>query len=195
MKNVVFALLAPLALTSIANAEDASPSKGLDITKKATLSAGLFYGMPQGDFKKTGDQDLVGSSPGIAIAGGYEVIPNLSIMGMLHYYAVSSEIDGVDQSMWDIGAGARYAYPVSPQLRVFGELYVQRAAYTAKAGGANMDSSGFGASVGGGVLYAVKPQIDVGGALSYSTASLEPDQGDSQSAGWIGITAFAAYHL
>ncbi|HEY4058905.1 MAG TPA: outer membrane beta-barrel protein [Kofleriaceae bacterium] len=193
MKNVVFALLVPLALTSIAHAEEAS--NGLDTTKKATLSAGLFYGMPQGDFKKTGDQDLVGSSPGFVLSGGYEVMPRLSIMGLLHYYAVSSELDGVDQSMWDIGAGARYAYPVSPVLRVFGEAYVQRASYSAKAGGASMDSSGFGGLVGGGVLYAVKPQIDIGASLSYSTASLKPDQGDSQSAGWIGLTAFAAYHL
>ncbi|HEY4182708.1 MAG TPA: outer membrane beta-barrel protein [Kofleriaceae bacterium] len=192
MKNVVFALLAPLALTSIAHADE---SKGIDTTKKATLSAGLFYGMPQGDFKKTAGTDLVGSSPGFVLSGGYEVIPHLSIMGMLHYYAVSSEVDGVDQSMWDIGAGARYAYPVTPVVRVFGEAYLQRASYTAKAGGASMDSSGIGGSLGGGVLYGVKPNIDIGASLSYSTASLKPDQGDSQSAGWLGLTAFAAYHL
>ncbi|CAN5899558.1 hypothetical protein BH11MYX2_BH11MYX2_26030 [soil metagenome] len=192
MKNVVFALLAPLALTSIAYADE---SKGIDATKKATLSAGLFYGLPQGDFKETGGTDLVGSSPGLVLSGGYEVIPHLSIMGMLHYYAVSSEIDGVDQSMWDIGAGARYVYPVTPVVRVFGEAYVQRASYTAKAGGSSMDASGFGGLVGGGVLYGVKPNIDLGASLSYSTASLDPDQGDSQSAGWVGLTAFAAYHL
>jgi hypothetical protein len=198
MKKVVVrsTLLASLALTSIAYAQEPATSAAAAPAKKGTIQAGLFYGTPQGDFKESGGMDLVGASPGLVLAGGYEVIPKLSIMGMLHYYAVSSEVDGVDQSMWDIGVGARYAHPVSPVLKVYGEAYIMRAAYSVDlGGGSTSDSSGIGVVAGGGVLYAVKPNISLGGGLSYSTASLKPDEGDSQSAGWLGINAFAAYHL
>jgi hypothetical protein len=190
-------LLASLALTSVAYAQEpASSTAAAQPAKKATLQAGLFYGTPQGDFKELQGMDLVGASPGVVLAGGYEVIPKLSIMGMLHYYAVSSEVDGLDQSMWDIGAGARYAHPISPVLQVYGEAYIQRASYSAKiSGGSSADSSGFGVVAGGGILYALNPNLSLGGGLSYSTASLKPEQGDSQSAGWLGLNAFAAYHL
>jgi hypothetical protein len=197
MKKIVTrAALASFVLSSLAYAEAPAPSTSAEAPKKITLSAGLFYGTPQGDFKETGGMDLVGASPGLTLAGGYQVIPKLSIMAMLHYYAVSSEIDGIDLSMWDIGAGARYAYPVKPQVSIYGELYLQRASFSADlGGGASSDSSGFGVTAGGGVLYAFKPNISLGGGLSYSTASLKPDEGDSQSGGWLGLNAFAAYHL
>ena len=190
------ALIASLALTSLAHAEapttepTASPAD-----KKVTLSAGLLYATPQGDFKESGGMDIIGASPGLALSGGYQVIPKLHIVAELHYYAVSSEVDGVDVSMWDIGAGARYVYPVKPQLSIYGEALIHRAAFSVDVGGSSSDSSGIGITAGGGVLYALKPNVSLGGGLSYSTASLKPEEGDSQSGGWLGLNAFAAYHL
>ena len=185
-----------LAITSIAHAEEAATPEPAPVApKKIQLSAGLFYGMPQGDFKETQGMDLIGASPGIALGGGYQVIPKLSVVAAIRYFVVSSEIEGVDQSSWDIGVGARYAYPVSPVLSVYGEGFAQRVSYSVDAGGASSDSSGFGFAVGGGVLYSLNPSLSLGGGLSYSAADIEPDMGESQSSGWLSLNAFAAYHL
>jgi len=194
IRSVVIAVT--LVAPTVAFAEEAAtPTPAAEAPKKIQLSAGLFYGMPQGDFKEFSGMDLVGNSPGVVIQGGYEVIPKLSIMGAIRYYAVASEIDGVDLSSWEIQVGARYAHPVSPVLKVYGEAYGERVAYSADAGGASSDSSGFGFVVGGGVLYALKPNVSLGGGLTYSSAELEPDMGESQSSGWLSLAAFAAYHL
>ena len=171
------------------------PAPAPEAPKKIQLSAGLFYGMPQGDFKEASGMDLVGNSPGLVLSGGYAVIPKLSIMANLHYFAVASEIDGVDLSMWDVGLGARYAYPVSPVLSAYGEAYVNRVSYSQDAGGGSSDASGFGFVVGGGVIYALNSNISLGGGLTYSAADLEPDEGESTSSGWLSLNAFAAYHL
>ena len=192
IRSIAFALI---ATTSVAVAEEAATPEPTVAPKKVHLSAGLFYGMPQGDFKESQGMDLIGSSPGIALSGGYQVIPNLSVIGAVRYFAVASEIDGVEQSSWDVGVGARYAYPVSPVLAVYGEGLAQRVSYSLDAGGFKSDSSGFGFQIGGGVAYALKPNVSLGGGLSYSAADLEPDEGESQSSGWLSLTAFAAYHL
>ena len=186
-----------LSLPAVAHAEEeaTTPAPAAATPKKGHLSAGLFYGMPQGDFKELSGMDLIGNSPGIVISGGYQVIPKLSIVGAIRYFAVASEIDGVDQSSWDLGVGARYTHPISPVLSVYGEGLAQRVSYSADAGGGNSESSGFGFQVGGGVLYGFSPNVSLGGGLSYSAADLEPEMGESQSSGWISLTAFAAYHL
>jgi hypothetical protein len=188
-------LLALVLVPTIAAAEESATPPAAEAPKKIQLSAGLFYGMPQGDFKETSGMDLVGNSPGLVLSGGYQVIPKVSVLAAIHYYSMSSEIDGVDLSSWDIGVGARYAQPVSPVLSVYGEGFVNRVSYTADAGGGKIDSSGIGFAVGGGVLYSFKPSVSFGGGLSYSQADLEPDQGENQSSGWISLNAFAMYHL
>ena len=188
-------LLALVIAPSLAAAEEAASPAPADAPKKIQLSAGLFYGMPQGDFKETSGMDLIGNSPGVVLSGGYQVIPKLSVLAAIHYYSMSSEIDGVDLSSWDIGVGARYAHPVTPVISVYGEGFVNRVSYSADAGGAKIDSSGIGFAVGGGVLYSFKPNVSFGGGLSYSAADLEPDMGENQSSGWISLNAFASYHL
>jgi hypothetical protein len=188
-------LLALVLVPSIAAAEESASPPAAEAPKKIQLSAGLFYGIPQGDFKEFSGMDLIGNSPGIVLSGGYQVIPKLSVLAAVHYYQMSSEIDGVDLSSWDIGVGARYAHPVSAVLSAYGEGFVNRVSYSADAGGGSSDSSGIGFAVGGGVLYNFKPNVSFGGGLTYSQADLEPDQGESQSSGWISLNAFAAYHL
>lgn len=190
--HVLFALaLAP----SLASADESTTPPAAEAPKKIQLSAGLFYGMPQGDFKEEQGMDVVGNSPGIVIGGGYQVIPKLSVLAAIRYYSVASEIDGVDLSSWEIQIGARYAHPVSPVLSVYGEGYLERAAYSLDAGGSKSDSSGIGFAVGGGVMYALKSNLSLGAGLTYSAADLEPEMGDSQSSGWLSLNAFAAYHL
>lgn len=192
-----FAVLAlALALPAIAFAQEPTqPPPAAEAPKKIQLGAGLFYGMPQGDFKEVAGMDLVGNSPGLVLSGGYQVIPKLSVMAVVHYFSVASEVDGVELSMWDIGLGARYAHPMSPVLSVYGEGYAQRVSYSQDLGGASSDASGIGFAVGGGVLYTYKPNVSFGGGLTYSAADLEPDEGESQSSGWLSLNAFAAYHL
>ena len=195
IKSSLFTALATVAVAPAAHAEDAASPAAATTPKKIQLGAGLFYGMPQGDFKETQGMDVVGNSPGILISGGYQVIPKLSVLAAVRYFSVASEIDGVDLSSWDIELGVRYAHPVSPVLSVFGEGYAERVSYSLDVGGSSSDSSGIGFVVGGGVLYALKPNVSLGGGLSYSSASLEPDQGESQSSGWLSLNAFANYHL
>jgi opacity protein-like surface antigen len=190
--HVLFALvLAP----SLASAEESTTPPAAEAPKKIQLSAGLFYGMPQGDFKESGDMDVIGASPGIVLGGGYQVIPKLSVLAAIRYYAVSSEIDGVDHSSWEIQLGARYAYPISPVLAVYGEGYLERVSYSIDVGGGSTDSTGIGFAVGGGVLYSLKSNVSLGAGLTYSAADIEPDMGESQSSGWLSLNAFAAYHL
>jgi opacity protein-like surface antigen len=196
VRSYLFAALATFAIAPTAFAEEAATPAPEPAPKKIQLGAGLFYGMPQGDFKEFSGMDLVGNSPGLVINGGYQVIPKLHVMASIHYFAVASEVDGVDLSSWDIGVGARYAHPISPVLSIYGEAYAQRVAYSADlGGGASSDSSGFGFLVGGGVSYALKPNVSLGGGLTYSAADLEPEMGESQSSGWLSLNAFAAYHL
>ena len=195
-RTALFVALATAVAAPVASAEDGvSPAPTTTAAKKIQLSAGLFYGLPQGDFKETQGMDLIGNSPGLLLSGGYEVIPKLSVLGAIRYFAVASEIDGVDMSSWDIDVGARYAHPMTPVLSVYGEAYVQRVSYSLDAGGGSMDASGFGFVAGAGVLYAFKPNVSFGGGLSYSSTSLEPEQGESQSSGWLSLSAFAVYHL
>lgn len=195
-KSLVYSLFAVTALATVAHAQEpAAPPPVAEAPKKIQLSAGLFYGLPQGDFKEEAGMDLVGSSPGILLGGGYQVIPKLHVLAAIRYFAMSSEIDGVDLSMWDVELGARYAHPVSPVLSVYGEGYVNRVSYSVDAGGGKSDSSGIGFTVGGGVLYGLRSNISLGGGLSYSSTSLEPEMGDSVSSGWVSLNAFASYHL
>jgi opacity protein-like surface antigen len=193
-RHLITVLVLAAPATALAQ-EPTSPAAPEPAPKKIQLSAGLFFGMPQGDFKESGGMDVVGNSPGLVIGGGYQVIPKLSVMAVIHYFAVASETDGVDLSMWDVGLGARYAHPISPVLSVYGEGYVQRVSYSQEAGGSSADASGIGFVVGGGVQYALKPNVALGGGLTYSAADLEPDQGESMSSGWLSLNAFAAYHL
>ena len=196
MFSRAFVLTALVTTTGIAHAQEpTTPAAPAEAPKKIQLSAGLFYGMPQGDFKELSGMDLIGNSPGIVLSGGYQVIPKLSVLASIHYIAVASEVDGVDQSSWDIGVGARYAHPVSPVLSVYGEGFAQRVSYSVDAGGSSSDSTGFGFLVGGGVIYSLKPNLSLGGGITYSAADLEPEMGDSQSSGWLSLNAFAAYHL
>jgi opacity protein-like surface antigen len=192
VSHVLFALA---LVPSFAAAEESTTPPAAAAPKKIQLSAGLFYGMPQGDFKEESGTDLVGNSPGIMVGGGYQVIPKLSVLAAIRYFSVASEIDGVDLSSWEIQVGARYAHPVTPVLSVYGEGYLERAAYSVDAGGGASDSTGFGFAVGGGVLYSLKSNVSLGGGLTYSAADLEPEMGDSQSSGWLSLNAFAAYHL
>ncbi|MBA3504002.1 MAG: porin family protein [Myxococcota bacterium] len=195
-KSFVYSLFAVTALATVAHAQEpAAPAPAAEAPKKIQLSAGLFYGLPQGDFKEESGMDVVGSSPGLVLSGGYQVIPKLSVLAQIRYFVMSSEIDGVDLSMWDVGLGARYAHPMSPVLSVYGEGFVNRASYSIDVGGGGSDSSGIGFAVGGGVLYSLKPNVSLGGGLSYSSTSLEPEMGDSVSSGWVSLNAFASYHL
>ena len=195
MKVSHLAFVLAIAAPAVASADESTTPPAAEAPKKIQLSAGLFYGMPQGDFKETGGMDLIGNSPGIVVGGGYQVIPKLSVLAALRYYSMSSEIDGVDLSSWEFQVGARYAHPVTPVVSVYGEGYVERVAYSLDAGGGSSDASGFGFAVGGGVLYSFKPNVSFGGGITYSAADLEPEMGENQSSGWLSLNAFAAYHL
>jgi hypothetical protein len=197
-RRVPLALASMAALTLTASSPalaEESATAAAPAERKVQLGGGLLYALPQGDFKELQGMDLVGNSPGIALGGSYEILPKLSAIAMLRYFKVSSELDGVDLGYWDIDLGARYAHPLSPVMSIYGEAYAQRAASSVDANGFSSDSSGFGFAAGGGILYRVAPRVTLCGGLSYSSTSLEPDEGDAQSSGWLSLNAFALYGL
>lgn len=155
---------------------------------KMRLDVGLIAGMPQGDFEG------VSTSPGINIDFGYTVANNISVFGGIRYFAVQLEggNDGVEYGSYDFHVGGRYSVPVSPTAKVFGEGYLQFATLSVEANGFEASESGIGFGARGGGVFNVSGNIGIGGALSFSTASI--DLGDaSADAAWLGIEGFVSF--
>lgn len=162
---------------------------GFETTEpKMRLDVGLIAGLPQGDFEG------VDTSPGINIDFGYTVANNISVFGGIRYFAVQLEggNDGVDFGSYDFHVGGRYAVPVSPTAKIFGEGYLQFATLSVSSNGFEDSESGIGFGARGGGVFNVSGNIGIGGALSFSTASI--DIGDaSVDAAWMGLEGFVSF--
>lgn len=149
------------------------------------LDVGLIAGLPQGDF------DGVETSPGINIDFGYTVVPNVSVFGGIRYFAVQIEggNDGVEIGSYDFHVGGRYSVPVSPTAKLFGEGYLQFATLSIAIDGfEDQSETGIGFGARGGGVFDVSGNIGIGGALSFSTATIE-----EFDAAWMGIEGFVSF--
>ena len=154
---------------------------------KMQLAVGLIAGLPQGDF----DQLNAETSPGININFGYTVIPHVSIMLGLRYFAVQSpdlEDAGIDFSNYDFDVGGRYTMPISPTAKVFGEAMLIYSTVAASGGGMSDSESDIGFGARGGVMFGVSGKISLGAAASYTTATIN----DAEAA-WLGLEGFASF--
>jgi opacity protein-like surface antigen len=152
---------------------------------KMRLDVGLIAGLPQGDFG-----DGVETSPGINIDFGYTVVPNVSVFGGIRYFSVQLEGGTGDAEIgsYDFHFGGRYSIPVSPTAKVFGEGYLQYATLSISEGGFEVSESGVGFGARGGAMFNVSGNISIGGALSFSTATIE-----EFDAAWLGIEGFVSF--
>lgn len=153
------------------------------------FDVGLIAGLPQGDY------DNVDTSPGILLAFGITVAPNISVFGGLRYFSIQVEGDQGDTefSNYDFIAGGRYAFPVSPTAKVFGEGMLLYSTLAIDTGGESDSESGIGFGVRGGGVFNVSGNIGIGGAISFSTATIDvPGFGDFESA-WVGLEGFASF--
>ena len=148
------------------------------------LDVGLIAGLPQGDFEG------VETSPGINIDFGYTVIPNVSVFGGIRYFSVQIEggNEGFEIGSYDFHFGGRYSIPVSPTAKLFGEGFLQFATLSISAGGDEASESGIGFGARGGGVFNVSGNIGIGGALSFSTATIE-----EFDAAWMGIEGFVSF--
>ena len=151
------------------------------------FDVGLIAGLPQQDL----DSGDIGTSPGILLEFGYTVANNISIGVLARYFAIqsdSADSAGVDLSYYDFGVGGRYSVPISPTAKAFGEAMLLYGTVSASGGGASDSESGVGFGARGGAQFNVSGKIAIGGAVSFTTASI--NNGD---AGWLGIEGFASF--
>ncbi len=151
---------------------------------KMRFDVGLVAGLAQGDFEN------VNTSPGINLSFGYTVANNISVFAGLRYISIQIEggNNGSDLSQADFLVGGRYAVPVSPTAKVFGEGMLL---YSTLSADSNSESGiGFGARGGG--VFNVSGNIGIGGAISFTTSSI--DVGEiSVDAAWLALEAFASF--
>lgn len=161
---------------------------------KLHLEVGALAGSEQ-----SGDLQGIDTSPGIHARLGYTVAPRFSILGGFRYIFVQVSDDSVeDPAYYDLSVGGRYTAPVSPTAKVFAELHLGYATvtFTDAGSGQSLDASGlqFGARAGG--YFMVGPKIGLGGALSYTSATVELEtMGFSVDidTSWAGIDGFVAF--
>lgn len=156
---------------------------------KMRVDVGLSLNIAGGDFEN------VDTSPGLNAALGVTVAPRVSVFGGLRVIAVQPDGDSGDGDItqFDVSAGARYAAPISPTAKIFGEGFLSftTLSFDTVDGGSDSESGlGFGVRVG--ALFAVSGNIGVGGAISYTTASIDFDIVDVDAA-WTSLDGFVSF--
>jgi hypothetical protein len=157
---------------------------------KMRFDIGLIAGIPQGDY-----DDGVDTSPGIWLAFGFNVAPNISIFGAARYFAIQVKGDdgGVDYSNYSAIAGGRYAAPVSPTVKLFGEAMFLYDTVSVEFGGQSDSESGIGFGGRAGALFHVgSGNMNIGAAASFTTASIDIGGTDLDSS-WLGLEGFVSF--
>jgi Outer membrane protein beta-barrel domain len=167
-----------------AAAEPAEPKMRFDV--------GLFAALPQGDLD--GDGSQINTSPGINLQFGYTVMPNLGLSVGLRYIAIQVDggTDGVDFSNYDFDIGGRYSFPVSPTAKLFGEAMLIFSTLAVDNGTQSESESGIGFLGRVGGAFKVSGNISVGGSLSFSTATIEI-QGTDIDTAWAALEGFVSF--
>ena len=139
--------------------------------------AGLIIGIPSGDLADGADTSI-----GFRAAIGYNLNPNLSGHASLRYILVSSEIDGLDLSYYDLGLGGRYTMNGSGNIVPYAEGELLYTTISASADGFDDSQSDPGVLGRVGGIYKWKPNMDIIFFGSYTI--IFPENGD---ASWIEL--------
>lgn len=150
------------------------------------VDVGLSANIAGGDFEN------VDTSPGFNATLGVTVAPRISVFGGLRFIAIQPEGGDGDFSQFDISAGGRYAAPVSPTAKLFGEAFLALTtlSFDTIDGSESESGLGFGIRVGG--VFAVSGNIGIGGAVSYTTASVDLGGFDVDAA-WTALEGFVSF--
>ena len=149
------------------------------------FDVGLFAGLPQGDI------DEADTSPGLNLQFGYNFQPNIGILLGLRVISVQAEgLDesGVDITNYDLDIGARYSFPISPTAKAFGEAMLIYSTLMAEAQGESDSESDIGFGARGGVAFNVSGKIALGGALGFSSASI-----NDVDIAWLTLEGFVSF--
>ena len=152
------------------------------------FDVGLIAGIPQQDL------DEADTSPGINLQFGYLFTPNLGMLVGLRYFQIQFDGDqDIEFGNYDADVGIRYQMPVSPTMYAFGEAMLIYSTLEVRVDGDTVaDGSGIGFGVRGGAAFRVSGNISLGGALSYTTASIDLE-GEEGDAGWLGLEGFVSF--
>lgn len=130
-----------------------------------------------------GEQDY--SSFSIDIGGSYYVVKNLAVGAFVNYLdeSNSGDLGDSDSSTFVVGPQLTYNLGVAPQASVF---------FTGGLGYATNDEDGFATdgwafTLGGGLRYFPVDRVSFDALLSYISASLEDDLGDTVDTSGFGI--------
>jgi hypothetical protein len=150
--------------------------------------------------EQSDDLQNIDTSPGLDVSFGYTVAPNISILAGLRFIAVQVSEDvntgGGDISYYDFYAGGRYSFPISPTAKAFIEAFLGYGTVSFEQGGETLDGSGLQFGGKGGAMFKVTPTISIGGAVSYSTGSVELSaMGTSLDVdtAWLGLEGFVSF--
>jgi hypothetical protein len=154
------------------------------------FDVGLLAGLPQGD----NTFDNVDTSPGINLQFGYNFMPNIGVFVGARYFQIQlkNDVPGLDLGNFDLDFGGRYSVPVSPTAKIFGEAMLIFSTLSADDGTTSDSWSGIGFGARAGGAFTVSGRISIGGAVSYTTATIDVE-GEDVNAAWLGIEGFASF--
>lgn len=139
------------------------------------VNVGLGYGSaPASGF---------GSAIGFSVGGGYEIQDNTQVRADIASFGWKQTLYGMDlkYTRMPITVSGRQYYPMQNNLKAYGQLGLEMsmdkvdvavpgytsAYYSVPATTASASETHFGITPGGGIEFAVTPQISVGGDVAY----------------------------
>lgn len=180
MKKITGILAAMALLPAAAYAEnDASIERGaVEVGGDMTLD--LSTGSVKQKFDAPGavEQKIDTSTVELDVSGLYYVAPNVGLGLAVLYSKETQEADGIEEtsSTAVVGPAISAQLPLAPQVALFGLAAVGYASSTFSAtGDPDLEASGFGFVLRGGIKYFVAKQFSLDVGLRYTLINLERD--------------------
>lgn len=161
--------------------------------KKMRLDLSLGPAFPQGDLSDFNYE----TSFMFGVQFGFYFTPNVSLEAVLQGIAMQNDqfVDSQTQTQADIGVGARYTFPVSPVLGVFGEgLLIYSTIRTEADGYDSQSDSGGGLALRGGLNYNLSPSYAIGGSAGFQSSKIDT-QGVDVDVQWFTINGTFSFRF
>lgn len=162
--------------------------KKVTVLLMAGIIAGLGFAQPS--FAKTGDKSVnvglgygsepaagMGSAIGFSIGGGYEIQDDTQVRVDISSFGWKQTVYGMDikYTRMPITVSGRQYYPLQDNLKAYGQLGLEMSLDKAEAATSFMGTTykaeasetHLGVTPGGGIEFAITPQISVGGDVAY----------------------------
>jgi hypothetical protein len=156
---------------------------------KMRFEVGLSGQLPQGDW----NEDVVDTSPGLDLAFHYGVAPAISIFAGLRVIAIQANGDDTDITHYDLQLGGRYAFAISPTAKIFAQAHLGYATLMVDSGGESESESGLQFGGKGGAMFNITGRTAIGGALSFTSATIDITGFGELEDAWLGVEAFVSF--